>query len=348
LNGNEDKRTPGETDKRRGFQDINPVMAVNMTFIPSQSYQINDSFDVARSVLMSTNPSNVYAYFDKCVFLAPEHVMTASLERHLTKLGCDVRPREPRNTRYGHMFAPTGKQIDISVPSVEVLNCLASIPKIRPYLAGPALNSIMPDPESAMDFILATEKCCSQAWSGNRIMISSHSGFYGGQHRAERPYHHPVGYHAKPCKITGAPFCAHLEWRYAGLPALRKIGIAETADFLRFDLKGFWRSHLPLYYMDFERYGMMISNKQTKRKRRTPLIEIDWRGRNFNRDHYTGFIHYKIDSRQQNGEQSLQQFIKNVGRGPYLVKIDMAHILDRIEHVWGPATPHSPRAFSLL
>jgi hypothetical protein len=51
-------------------------MTVNMIFIPSLSYRINDSFDVARSVLMSANPSRVYAYFDKCVFLAPEYVMT--------------------------------------------------------------------------------------------------------------------------------------------------------------------------------------------------------------------------------------------------------------------------------
>ena len=98
---------------------------------------------------------------------------------------------------------------------------------------------------------------------------------------------------------------------------------------LAFDHICYWRKQLPglFLFLDLEHYGRTISNRISRSKRQRP--RIDW-------DRVLGFNTFKILSLHDDGNaSSLQQFVKTVGRKqPYLHRIPVDHILDRIEPLW--------------
>src|SRR5262249_17358139 len=117
-----------------------------MDIIPDRNKSINvdprNSFEVARSILENCAPQAVYAYFHRCVFLAPPGILNGRREHQLERLGFEIRDREPRRTTDGHWYTPEGNAIAISTPSIEAIKHLASEPKIRPYSIEIAIDII--------------------------------------------------------------------------------------------------------------------------------------------------------------------------------------------------------------
>jgi hypothetical protein len=71
-------------------------------------------------------------------------------------------------------------------------------------------------------------------------------------------------------RVTGELFCLHLEWRAKGVKALRAVGIKSPTDLLSFDYRAFWQKRLCLYDVDRRKLGLMIGNRSTGRRHRTP------------------------------------------------------------------------------
>jgi hypothetical protein len=204
------------------------------------------SFEDAKHVLETTTPHEAPAWFHRCVWHAPKGFSTRPLENYFEVLdGLDY------------------KTLSATAPPLEALKKIARFRQIVPYSVEIAADFKFEHDASAARESVAM--CLVQPWAGTRRVVDPCGGaFYCGQ-RKPGPHHHLAGY------LRGDRVL-HLEWRYQSLTKLRTIGIGTTADMLTFDFRQFWLDRdLPLYHLDFERYGMLRSNRRTHRKRRQPL-----------------------------------------------------------------------------
>jgi hypothetical protein len=308
------------------------------------SIDLRDPFSRARNILETTIPKAVYGYFHGCIFLAPAGVITGRIERQLPKLEFRVRDREPRKSRGGHLYTPSGAQISISTPSIEAITFLTSIPAVNPFYVEIALDIITDSDLEARNLHWAIEQCIVQPWAGNRNICNYLGTTYTGQ-RQPGPHDHMAIYSDEPSRATGELNCVHIEWRYQGRKRLFKIGIEEPGDLPAFDFNQYWRSHLPLHFLDLERYGRWLSNKETGQRRQKPAIAPSQRGDCYNLDLQNGLVSYLAHSLHPNGKQrSLQQFVQTEGRGPYLEQIDMARVVGAIQTLWKPNCAVSSKA----
>jgi hypothetical protein len=85
-----------------------------------------------------------------------------------------------------------------------------------------------------------------------------------------------VIYADRRSRMTGAPFCVHLEWRLYGGRVLRRAGIGSLSDLLRFDHRRFWSKRLQLRAVNLRKLGRLHCVRvQRKGPRRGPWIEHD-------------------------------------------------------------------------
>jgi hypothetical protein len=176
-------------------------------------------------------------------------------------MGFDIRDRKPRATGRGQVYPPGGKMVSISTPSIEAITLLTNISSIKPYSVEIALDIISDTELAARNLHWAIEQCIVQPWAGKRTVYHYRGTIYTGQ-RQPGPHDHMAIYSDKPSRATGECNCVHIEWRYQGRQRLGKIGIERPSDLAGFHFQQYWHSHLPLYYLDLERYGRWLSNKK--------------------------------------------------------------------------------------
>jgi hypothetical protein len=256
-------------------------------------------------------------------------------------MGYDIRDHEPRRTRGGHVYTPAGKVISISTPSIEAITFLSNISAIKPYSVEIALDIISDSELGARNLHWAVEQCIVQPWAGKRTVCRYRGTIYTGQ-RQPAPHDHMAIYSDKPSRATGECNCVHIEWRYQGRQRLLKIGIEGPGDLPSFNFNQYWQSHLPLFYLDLERYGRWLSNKVTGQRRQKPAIAPSRKGHCYNLDLQNGLVSYLAHSLHPNGKQrSLQQFVQTEGRGPYLEQIDIARVVGAIQTLWKGFSPYN-------
>jgi hypothetical protein len=80
-------------------------------------------------------------------------------------------------------------------------------------------------------------------------------------------------YSDKECRITGEPFCVHLEWRLKGSIALRRSRLDSIADLTNLDHREFWEPWLLFYTADPRCLGRSYHNHFKGTNRRTPWFQ---------------------------------------------------------------------------
>jgi hypothetical protein len=216
------------------------------------------------------------------------------------------------------------QKVQICRPDVSALRTLAALDDTA------ILNYI----EIAVDFILRDEievdhwldtfkNGFLHRWHDRRMCVEAYSGGFStrasperGESRRGRWFNY---YADKPCRITGEVHCFHFEGKHCGVQFLRRIGIHHPRDLLDFDFDSYFIKNLQIYDLDFERLGRYHDNKQSGAKRKKGrIIEYGKRGI-YNQDARLGGILYQalaVHSHQH--ERSLQCFVDNYGRGPFL------------------------------
>jgi hypothetical protein len=120
-----------------------------------------------------------------------------------------------------------------------------------------------------------------------------------------------TGYADQPCRLTGETPCFHIERRYCGSEALRRIDIHTLHDLIDFNFDQFFADHMKLSDVDYERLGRADRNKQSGARRKHS--RIDRYG--FNQDERLGRTIYYQFSRHTDdplhSEHSIQNFVDN-------------------------------------
>lgn len=207
--------------------------------------------------------------------------------------------------------------------------------------------------EAALDLIFATQEGnwsmrkffddhFIQNWHGKRESYLFETTAYTGYHLPGVRF---VWYSDLPSKVRGAEFCLHIEARYQGVAAMRRLGIHRPSDMIDFDHASLWRRHLNFYQLDLERLGRWHLNRQTHQRRHRPWIK-QCGTLSYNVDRRRGSILYRIyavtdafakhcdmvDRREPWDEEQpdqpildrcLQKFIDTYGRGPFLQRLDI-------------------------
>jgi hypothetical protein len=149
---------------------------------------------------------------------------------------------------------------------------------------------------------------------------------YTGQRRRGHLF---ACYSDLPSKETGELSCFHLEARYQGTTALRRLGIDRPADLIDFAHADYWNEVLKhIYRIDFERLGRYETNRRRRERRRKALIICSGR---YNKDAAVGSSLYHVFGQHPNQPyHSLQRFLdvyKPRSRG-FLTRIRWADIVN--------------------
>jgi hypothetical protein len=155
-----------------------------------------------------------------------------------------------------------------------------------------------------------------QPWHGRHVQIRLDGGSYSGQAAAQRKF---AWYASHPSKVSGEIDCFHLEGRYRGVQAVRRVGVERPRDLLHFDHVAYWAKHLTLFELDLERLGRHHLNRLCRGRRQHVLLREYRGGLVRNIDRAIGSALYRtlsVHSRQHC--RSLQRFVDVYGRGPFL------------------------------
>lgn len=109
-----------------------------------------------------------------------------------------------------------------------------------------------------------------------------------------------VMYADKPSRISGKPYCLHLDWRLNGTQALRRIGIEEIDDLLSFDYQQFWEQRLTLYQIDTRMLGRLYHQHVMGRGRRKPWVSRRSQGFCYDHDRSVGNLIFNGEGKRQN------------------------------------------------
>jgi hypothetical protein len=117
------------------------------------------------------------------------------------------------------------------------------------------------------------------------------------------------GYADRESKITGED-CLHLELRFEGVRAVRRLNVHHPKDLARIDFVAAF-CLIQVYELDLARLGRFHANRMA-RTRRQKTIDSDLKlGRRLYR-------RFAADARGRSF--SLQSLIQNYGKGPYLIR----------------------------
>lgn len=119
--------------------------------------------------------------------------------------------------------------------------------------------------------------------------------------------------------------CFHMEGRVNTGTKLKHLGIANAADAANFDHEAFWRERFKLWVVDFERLGRHHLNKAAGKKRRGAHPKGGYNGKSY--DWHTGRVLWRANAYDHSGMLSVQTFLKNYGRGPFLRAVSVEHLL---------------------
>jgi hypothetical protein len=131
--------------------------------------------------------------------------------------------------------------------------------------------------------------------------------------------------------LTDAPHCFHFEGRHGGAEAVRRIGIHRACDLVDFDFDAYFARRMVLHGLNVERLGRCDANTSSGSRRRHARVDrfgpIDY---NFDRRR-GGNLYHVLSAHEDQPERSLQQFIDQYGRGPFLTPVHYyVHVRERL------------------
>jgi hypothetical protein len=262
-------------------------------------------------------------FYDNLKFVVPP-MKYDQQERFLNRLKenanfADIRPGEwPRDFE---------SILTVVNPNDRALRILARQPLLTPRYGEIACDMIVSEQAIATKLHKIFDRHFVQPWHGThetRHDNISGSTTYTGQ---ERPGHHFTFYSDRPSKRTRDPFCFHFEARYTGIVALRQIGINDASDLLPFDRTAFFHKNIRLYKIDFARLRRWHENQRTGTRLRSSQR---WRNdpTAYDEDYAIGERLFAAFGRHPyEGFYSVQRFVDQYGRGPFLREIDVSSLL---------------------
>ncbi len=129
-------------------------------------------------------------------------------------------------------------------------------------------------------------------------------------------------------RITGEPYCLHVEWKANGVRAVRGTGIHSPADLANFDHRTFWQERLRLVDVDPERLGRLIRNRHDGGKSRTGDIQTrKWDRLRWNADEYYGRAAVACGSMQElldkyGAKYRIHRIVTSIPNGDWLLGRD--------------------------
>lgn len=252
-------------------------------------------------------------YPDKVVVRAPRKKISATKERVLRK-NC-ARLKVSRGRQVDQRFETC--LVELYRPNNRALQSAAKLGPVSELEI--ALDIITPDFITKYRWKDRLDRGFVQNWHRNRRIVHFPDARYSGPKISG---HRVVWYVDRPAKVSWAPHCLHIEGRYLGVAACRRVGIQDTGDLIDFDHVGYWQNRLQLFEVDMARLGRFDRNKHTGQRRRSRPI-ASRNGFSFDADQSTGRVLFHIFGEEPGNEfRSVQGFVNAYGRGPYLRRIE--------------------------
>ncbi len=265
------------------------------------------------------NPTSV-AFFDKVAIRIAKKLSNDWIAC-LRANSCSV------SQKIGHHIVGSDKKFILTIvgPNDAALEFLAR--RISGFVnyAEIALDIDTPNEDDACELAQIFNYQFVQAWHGKKTTIHFHETTYTGPYRPGIRF---VWYHDQPSKITGAVHTFHLEGRYQGTAAVRRIGINRISDLIEFDHSQYWLKNMKLYEFDIARLGRLHANRNEGSKRQTPRIDSCKGDFSYDVDAATGrALHRKYVARENDVLHSAQLLVDRYGRGPFLRRVDISTLL---------------------
>ncbi len=304
------------------------MLNMHRTFEKINVGDCNNSFEISRYVLEHAVPKAVYAHFDECDFFAPPSSLTPDRKRRLEKAGVHIEDLPIEID--GRTFL-RGHRLSCVNPSPETLRLISWTPRVRPRLVAVALDVIYESEHVARLVTAAYAKTLVQPWGRGDVVTFFGTTYTGQREEGQKdPYCLIAVYGDLACKVTGETACVHVEWRFSGLPTLRRTLLGTVEAMREFDFRAFFAGRLPLYTIDFGRLGLTLKNKRSGKRfklDKADRTKLFWHGCAC----FALESLFEIVKTDDDGNvigvtrgQSLQHFIQEHGRGDFLTKIDMA------------------------
>jgi hypothetical protein len=270
------------------------------------------------------NDLRAVAGYDRLTFRLAPSIVT----RQQTRLELLKRHSTSAYIRPGSAPRDFERILTVVNPREPALKLLGEACGLTPRVVELALDLIVPSQEAAQRLHELFDEHFVQARHGKRETTRYEDATtYTGD---EVPGHYFAWYSDRASKLTGDPYCLHLEARYVGIVALRQIGLDASRNLLTFDHVAFWRKHLKLYEIDLARLGRYHENRCAGERRQQDQI---FRNRRFiyNQDQAIGSLLYRnfgLDTQKKT--RSVQRFVDQHGRGPYLREMETSPLLEAI------------------
>jgi hypothetical protein len=178
-------------------------------------------------------------------------------------------------------FAPMLTQrLQLRQPALAALEMLAQRDDAYPNILEVALDWIFASEEEREHAQRLYYRHAVKPYHRGTVRYYQQTRYSDAQGRATNSAAYPEEY----CRITGELNVLHIEWRITGKAALQRAGLAQLSDIIAINQRPFWSKRLRLADINAEMLGRRANNRQTKGRRRHPLI-ISY---NYNVDSRTG------------------------------------------------------------
>ena len=226
--------------------------------------------------LIFPQPIARYGYFDKIQFWLIDPLNQHTLDLLEAECGRGGLHVSDERARFDHRFR---QRVQLRQPTENALRLLAQRNDVLINGVEIALDLIFKnwfERERAIDFL---HQHLVRRWHGSRQEIRVYRDRQQaadddtGQCRYDAGRSAPnriVVYPESFTRVTGELHCLHIEWRAKGVRATRAVGIKSPRDLLVFDYRRFSQQRLRLSDVDRRKLGLMIRNRSTGRRHRTP------------------------------------------------------------------------------
>jgi hypothetical protein len=287
-------------------------------------------------------PADIYLYFDKVKYL--KEALTSDDDLAMLRSNCKyldmryhgewVRPK--RGEPYQINIWPYRERIEVHVPQPAVLEYFGSRDDVKMTGADLASDLTFDDDNSKYRVLAIFEKHLVQPYQ-RKSRTNVHFGNGGISTGSKRKKgNHLTAYVSKPCRIDGIVDCWHCEDRRRGTTSLSRIGINNATDAINYPHRQYWQQFEDaghLLDIDYARLGRHHANRHAKRKRRqSPSAPFHRRA---SEDHWLGkFIFRLYGTDEHDGHISVQTFLRNYGRGPYVIKLGYLSELEMAANIF--------------
>ena len=174
-------------------------------------------------------------FLDGLRFLVVRHQSRGEEERLLTQLH-----EHTRFADLGLNYHPRDFELILTIvaPDAEGLRLIAPCSWLIPRTGEVALDFLVNDEYDAKVLQRFFDRHHVQGWHNTETFHHETTTYTGPPHRPGRIF---SAYSDHPSKVDAESSCCHVEARYQGIAALRRIGIHAASDWLSFDQLAFWK-----------------------------------------------------------------------------------------------------------